>query len=64
MKYRVLGVGMTLIMMLSMAGLSYYSPDGTERRYHQHRDAQVPEEACTCDDSELCTHLPLSLIHI
>ena len=59
MKYRVLGVGMTLIMMLSMAGLSYYSPDGTERRYHQHRDAQVPEEACTCDDSELCTHLPI-----
>ena len=59
MKYRVLGVGMTLIMMLSMAGLSYYSPDGTERRYHQHRDAQVPEEACTCDGSELCTHLPI-----
>ena len=59
MRYKVLGVVMTGVMMLSMAGLSYYGPDGTQRRYHQHRDAPVPEKSCTCDGSELCTHLPI-----
>ena len=49
MRYKVLGVVMTGVMILSMAGLSYYGPDGTQRRYHQHRDAPVPEKSCTCD---------------
>lgn len=62
MKYRIFGVVMTVIMVLAMAAFSFYSPEETSHRVHQHRTARGPDAGCDCDGSELCTHLPLVII--
>lgn len=62
MKYRVLGIIMTVVMVFSVALLSFYSLDNPEHRVHQHLAARGPDAGCGCDGTELCTHLPLIVI--
>lgn len=62
MKFRFIGVMMTAVMLLSIAGLSFYTPEMSSDRFHQHLSSRGPEAGCDCDGSELCTHLPLVLI--
>ena len=62
MKYRVFGVAMTAVMVLSVAVLSFYSTENPSHRIHQHQTARGPDAGCSCDGTELCTHLPLILI--
>lgn len=58
-KYKLISVGMILIMLLGTAAVNSADKDSGGGRYHQHLDAVVPSESCTCDGSELCTHLPV-----
>jgi spore coat protein H len=62
MKYRVLGLVMTAVMVLAMAAFSFYSPENGERRIHQHLTSRGPDQGCDCDGSQLCTHLPLVIL--
>lgn len=62
MKYRMFGVAMTVVMLFSVAALSFYAPDNSSRRIHQHLTARGPDAGCDCDGTELCTHLPLVVI--
>lgn len=62
MKYRLFGIGMTIVMVLSVTALSFYSPENPQQRVHQHLTARGPDEGCDCDGTELCTHLPLVII--
>ena len=59
MKYKLLGMAMTVLMVFcALAAASLDRSSGTGR-VHQHRSAQLPQEECGCDGEELCTHLPL-----
>lgn len=62
MKYRILGAAMTVVMVLVMAAFSLSSPENPKQRVHQHQTARQPDAGCSCDGSELCTHLPLIVI--
>ena len=62
MKYRVFGVAMTAVMVLSVAVLSFYGTENPSHRIHQHQTARGPDAGCSCGGTELCTHLPLILI--
>ena len=62
MKYRIFGVAMTVVMLFSVAALSFCAPDNSSRRVHQHLTARDPDAGCDCDGTELCTHLPLVVI--
>ena len=62
MKYRIFGIGMTAVMLLAVAVISFYTPENPSRRVHQHLTARGPDEGCGCDGTELCTHLPLVII--
>lgn len=63
MKYRIFGIGMTAVMLLAVAVISFYTPENPSRRVHQHLTARGPDEGCGCDGTELCTHLPLVIIN-
>ena len=59
MKYRLAGLALAALMVLTALGASAAERGTGTARYHQHLSAQVPQEACACDGTELCTHLPI-----
>ncbi|MDR3767517.1 MAG: CotH kinase family protein, partial [Butyricicoccus sp.] len=59
MKYKLFGGAMALVMLLcALAATALETKTGTAR-YHQHLSAALPAEECTCEGTELCTHLPI-----
>lgn len=63
MKAKVIGVLACVVMLLSVAGIFLWEQDdGNTSRVHQHKLPAPAKSDCTCDKSELCTHLPLVLI--
>ena len=62
MKYKLLGIGMLLlIIFFSFAATAMEEEEGVWR-VHQHQSARGPQAGCDCDGGELCTHLPLVVI--
>lgn len=59
MRYKLIGLSAMALMLLSVVLLSNTGADEHSSRYHQHLNARQPDEACDCDGSELCTHLPI-----
>ena len=63
MKYRILGVTAAVLMIAAVILCLYIDADEKDvSRYHQHMSARQPDEGCNCDDSGLCTHLPILII--
>ena len=62
MKYRVLGLSMAIIMILSALAAAAFDQETGPARVHQHLSARQPDAGCDCSGSELCTHLPLVII--
>lgn len=60
MKYKIAGLAAAACMVTVMFALSQVDADNPDVRVHQHLEP-VPEE-CDCDDTRLCTHLPLVVI--
>lgn len=59
MKYKI-GALIMVIALLSVTAMATAADSGSDNnRYHQHLEAAVPSGPCTCDGSELCTHLPI-----
>lgn len=62
MKYKLLGV-LAVVVMLAVAIIATNSDkENPQNRVHQHKTARQPDAGCTCDQHELCTHLPLVII--
>ena len=66
MKYKIISI----LLLFCVLGITIFATkdvaadhETTEKRIHQHISDRQPEEGCTCDKSELCTHLPLVLIN-
>ncbi len=59
MRYKVLGIVMAVVMCACALAATAAEQSGGTNRYHQHLSAAVPAEPCSCDGSELCTHLPI-----
>lgn len=59
MKYRVIGAGMMILMLIFALSAARLEKDSDINRYHQHLMASQPQEECGCDGAELCTHLPI-----
>ena len=59
MKYKILGLGMLALMLLCAVGAAALEARPGSSRYHQHLSAPAPQQPCTCDGSQLCTHLPI-----
>ena len=47
MKYRTLGAVMTVVMLLSISAISFYTPENPKQRVHQHLTARGPTRAIT-----------------
>ena len=62
MKYRILGVAAAGLMVLAAMAASALDEENPNHRVHQHLTARQPDAGCSCDGSELCTHLPLVVI--
>jgi len=63
MKYRLIGIAGALLVLLTAAGAAEVVKPAEKKsgRIHQHLTARH-DTGCTCDGSELCTHLPLVII--
>ena len=63
MRYKLFGI-LAAVGMLALAfTAAAFGREGSVGRVHQHRIARGPSAGCDCDGGELCTHLPLVLIH-
>lgn len=62
MKYRIAGVVLAVIMLAGVFTATAIDSENPTNRIHQHLVARQPDEGCSCDRSELCTHLPLVVI--
>ena len=63
MRYKLFGlVSMAVMLAVSITAVSVGS-DNQNVRIEQHVSARQPYEGCGCDQSELCTHLPLVVIN-
>ena len=62
MKYKVTGLLAAVVMMALILVIAFFDQDQEIPRYHQHQSARQPQEGCSCDGSQLCTHLPLVII--
>ena len=62
MKYKLLGLGMALVMVLGALAASAADQETGSGRVHQHLTARGPDEGCDCAGTELCSHLPLVII--
>ena len=62
MKYKVGGALLALVMILVALLAAPEDEDSASYRVHQHLTSRQPDAGCTCDGSELCTHLPLVVI--
>lgn len=61
MKYRIAGICMTVLMLLIVTAFLPVEEEGKSERIHQHLTAKK-DTGCSCDKTQLCTHLPLVLI--
>lgn len=62
MKYRVMGLVAMVLVLAAVFTANAVDVDNPDNRVHQHLTARQPDEGCSCDGSELCTHLPLVVI--
>ena len=59
MKYKVTGILFACLMIACALAASALDQTSGTSRYHQHLEAQAPQEPCACGGLELCTHLPI-----
>lgn len=62
MKYKAAGLALALLMIVCAVAASAVERGAGPNRVHQHLSARQPDAGCSCDGSELCTHLPLVII--
>lgn len=62
MKYRWMGAIAVVVILATAFAASWMDSDAPISRVHQHLTARQPNAGCSCDGSELCTHLPLVTI--
>lgn len=62
MKYKVISVIATVVVLIVSLTANMLPIEGGEARVHQHLTSKQYEEDCDCDGSELCTHLPIVMI--
>ena len=62
MRYKIIGIAMTALMLFCSFAATAADQDNNENRVHQHLTGRQPDAGCSCDGSELCTHLPLVII--
>ena len=62
MKYKVLGLCLMALMLLSAMAAFALEQQAGPHRVHQHLTARQPDAGCDCDGTALCTHLPLVVI--
>ena len=62
MKYKILGIFVMAVMLVSVTAMAFLDSGQALTRVHQHQEARQPDADCSCDGSRLCTHLPLVII--
>ena len=62
MRYKIIGIAMAALMLFCSFAATAADQDNNENRIHQHLTGRQPDAGCSCDGSELCTHLPLVII--
>ena len=62
MRYRLMGVTAMAVLLTVTIAASIVDQDNPRNRIHQHLTSRSYEEGCSCDNSGLCSHLPLVVI--
>ena len=58
MKYKIIGMSVTALVLVMVLCISFIMPEDNGKRYHQHIEAEE-KAACTHTDGKFCTHLPI-----
>ena len=59
MKYKLIGITVTALVLISVMTISLSMPEDNGKRYIQHIDAQEKVHCFDHSDGALCSHLPL-----
>lgn len=59
MRYRLMGITATILVLAASFGASIIDKDNPTNRIHQHLEARADDGSCSCDKSGLCTHMPI-----
>ena len=62
MKCKVISIVAIVAVVMVSFFASAINPEEPERRIHQHLESRKQAQGCSCQNTELCTHLPLVLI--
>lgn len=62
MKYRFISITAMVLILATTFAFTSLDSENPEKRIHQHLTARQPDAGCSCDNKELCTHLPLVMI--
>ena len=54
MKYRIIGLSATALMLIAVFLVSFMMPEDNGKRYHQHTEAEIKAD-CAHTDGNLCT---------
>lgn len=57
-----MGIAALLLMLVCSLAAVAFEQNADRPRVHQHLTARQPDAGCSCDGSQLCTHLPLVII--
>ena len=58
MKYKIIGMSVTALVLVMVLCISFIMPEDNGKRYHQHIEAEE-KAACSHTDGKFCTHLPI-----
>ena len=58
MKYKIIGISVTALVLITVLCISFIMPEDNGKRYHQHIEAEE-KAACSHTDGKFCTHLPI-----
>lgn len=58
MKYKIIGMSVTALVLVTVLCISFIMPEDNVKRYHQHIEAEE-KAACSHTDGRFCTHLPI-----
>lgn len=58
MKYKIIGISVTALVLITVLCISFIMPEDNGKRYHQHIEAEE-KAVCSHTDGKFCTHLPI-----
>ena len=63
MKYKIIGISVTALVLITVLCISFIMPEDNGKRYIEHIMAEEKMPCTSHEDDTLCTHLPIVSIN-